>query len=421
MPGIDPTIRNNTRNTLATSDDALGIENHDASAGASDAANKAGEAQKPALSKPKDRTDYGDVGRPSYLDLLRRPPKQGDINKRTISVGPLDTSLGPVDSKKKAAPKRSDAGAQHKASGPKLSKAERAERERVARPDRGVGFAYGSAKLDRAAARAWFGQLSRDDRIALSMPGAIITVTGRASGTGSRAANERLANQRAEALRGFLRQMGVKCDIVLRTRLEASSKHDKAAARSATFKVTTSPEDGSMRTRDKEIGPPRKLRRPSFLSADAIPLSIAQLPASVRAAYRADGGASNRSPRVIGGYLILPAPNRGLVVAIDAAKVPAGHSMKNGCWVYARGRMTQALQPYPTDPDAIKQALPRHAREQLTARGLRQMRAANKWLNARIQHHIDAGKTPEQAKKIVEKEAHAKALDVFLKMAGAGG
>ncbi len=272
MPGIDPTIRNAARNTFATLEDTLGVETHKSSAGAGGVTKESGEAKKPPLTKPNDRIDYYDAQRPAYLDMVQRPPKLGDIDKRMISVGPLKTS--PRFSGKEEAPLRrtpemgnrgpgwnptTKRSAVSTKRGSTLSKAEQAERRRVARLSDGIGFAHGSARLDKAAARRWLSSLSWEERGVLRGSGGQITLIAGASGTGKPAINKRLAQQRAKAVAAFLKQeLGARCEVRVELRCEAVTGKDNAKARSVRIRLDTTPEEAMRRFMEGGKAKPRQ-------------------------------------------------------------------------------------------------------------------------------------------------------------------
>jgi outer membrane protein OmpA-like peptidoglycan-associated protein len=316
MPGIDPTIRNTNRNTFATQDDALGVETHEAGAGKPGGDAKAGaDNKKPPLTKPKDRIDYGDVGRPSYLDLVRRPPKQGDINKRTINVGPLETAPrrsneeeAPLSTPKRAGSRGPgsdrvpERGVAEEAQKPALSKAEQAERRRVARLSDGIGFAHGSARLDKSAARRWLKSLSRGQRDVLRGSGGQITLIGGASGTGTPTINKRLAEQRAKAVASFLKQeLGARCEIRVELRCESVTGKDNAKARSVQIRIDTTPEEATRRFME---GKPRACKGAAGKRGAAAARDLVRSGGAARRIKGEEGKAARKSEVVVPHTLI---------------------------------------------------------------------------------------------------------------------
>ncbi len=90
---------------------------------------------------------------------------------------------------------------------------EQFERKRYFMPDRGVGFAFDGANPVPGDVERWHSGLSEAKRQALEDPRTVVTIKAMASRPGTEAYNQRLTEQRGEALTKELQGLGVQAQI----------------------------------------------------------------------------------------------------------------------------------------------------------------------------------------------------------------
>jgi outer membrane protein OmpA-like peptidoglycan-associated protein len=117
----------------------------------------------------------------------------------------------------------------------------KAARSRVAHPKDGLGFGFGSAKLDRAQLKKWLAaNLAKDNHALLNPENEIVLIAG-ASSTGSKAANQRLAQQRAKAVASFLKsELGLHSARV-RVEIKLAAPGSAERAEDRTVRIQTRP------------------------------------------------------------------------------------------------------------------------------------------------------------------------------------
>ncbi|MGD8603102.1 MAG: OmpA family protein [Anaerolineales bacterium] len=135
----------------------------------------------------------GDLGQ--FIDKKEPPPSATKLRDHEPTA-PLEKKSGKAGSKTKPdmtfPPEvitRSDA---------KLSKAERAERAKVANPSDGVGFGFGKDKPTKEAVKRWYDGLSAEDKAALKDPSTMVYITATCSKPGKPGFNQGLSDRRAE-------------------------------------------------------------------------------------------------------------------------------------------------------------------------------------------------------------------------------
>ena len=118
-----------------------------------------------------------------------------------------------------------------------LSPAERRARRTIVHPADGFGFAHGSSRVCKRAKR-------RLDTLLFSVshrPGAKMTIVVGTSGSGSLAANQRIAAARADATMAALRRSGFTGEIEVQLKITPPDGHDDPNDRTVRLRIHQPP------------------------------------------------------------------------------------------------------------------------------------------------------------------------------------
>jgi outer membrane protein OmpA-like peptidoglycan-associated protein len=148
------------------------------------------------------------------------PTDEGETFLDRINADPLDTTLKTIAALEKKARlaesqeggKKDDAKDQRNSTPQERrdpATIEMEERRRVAKPEHGVGFAFGQDKLAKGELNRWYASLNKEQKAALKDPRTTFKIVGHASRPGSEQSNNRLSEKRAEhVMKAMVREFG---------------------------------------------------------------------------------------------------------------------------------------------------------------------------------------------------------------------
>jgi outer membrane protein OmpA-like peptidoglycan-associated protein len=193
-------------------------------AGQAQSSEAADAAERPDLSAPKSYADADTVYHPDAAESGIEPNRQEKSESSGASERPdisepkssadqdtvyhpdaPDPSIPPesrqTDAAFKAEPQTRDAAS------------EAAERQKVSHPEDGVGFRFGDKNPAKGEMECWYKSLPENLHKALQDKESTVRISARASRPGSDSFNQQLSDQRAESVKQWLKDKGVKAKI----------------------------------------------------------------------------------------------------------------------------------------------------------------------------------------------------------------